>query len=298
MSFVIAVPEALATAASDLAGIGSTLEAAHAAAAPPTTGVLAAAEDEVSAQIAALFSAHGQGFQRLSAQAAAFHSRLVQTLTAGADQYAAAEASAARTLTNAGNTVQASAGKVLEQIGGASAAASTGGGGGLLSGIGNSLFGGGSAPRLGLADALSLRPTGGLSALTGLSPLLRSVGLTNAAVAAPAAFEGIATAIENAYNFIEPYVQWGFSVAAWAVGWLPWIGILGPQINIFYALFEPMVQSGLFNILDWITGSISFGTGLSNFIAASAASINQFIQNEINWFLGFLPPLPPFPPLP
>ena len=37
----------------------------------PDDGVLAAAEDEVSAAIAALFSAHGQGFQALSAQAAA-----------------------------------------------------------------------------------------------------------------------------------------------------------------------------------------------------------------------------------
>src|SRR4051794_39488345 len=108
MSFLIAVPEALTTAASDLTDIGSTLEAAHAIAAPPTTGVLAAAEDEVSAQIAALFSAHGQGFQRLSAQATAFHTQLVRTLTAGAQQYAAAEASAARTLTSAADTVNGS----------------------------------------------------------------------------------------------------------------------------------------------------------------------------------------------
>jgi hypothetical protein len=34
---------------------------------------LAAAEDEASAAIAAVFSAHGQGFQALAAPAAAFH---------------------------------------------------------------------------------------------------------------------------------------------------------------------------------------------------------------------------------
>ena len=73
MSFVMAVPEVLGTAATDLTSLGSTLSAANAAAAAQTTGVLAAAEDEVSAAIAAVFSAHGQGFQALSAQAAAFH---------------------------------------------------------------------------------------------------------------------------------------------------------------------------------------------------------------------------------
>ncbi|MDT5351205.1 MAG: hypothetical protein QOH91_4492 [Mycobacterium sp.] len=86
-------------------------------------------------------------------------------------------------------------------------------------------------------------------------------------------------------------MQWGFSVAAWAVGWLPWIGISGPQIKFFYNLFEPMVQSALFNTLDWITGSISFGQGLANFWAATTSSINAFIRTEINWFL--LPPAVP-----
>jgi PE family len=68
MSFVIAAPEFVTAAATDLASIGSTLNAAKSAAAAPTTGILAAAEDEVSAAIAAAFSAHGQGFQALGAQ--------------------------------------------------------------------------------------------------------------------------------------------------------------------------------------------------------------------------------------
>src|SRR6201998_4574927 len=91
MSFVIAAPEFLTAAATDLANIGSTLSAANAAAAVPTTGILAAAEDEVSAAIAAAFSAHGQGFQALGAQAAAFHDQCVQALTASAGSYASAE---------------------------------------------------------------------------------------------------------------------------------------------------------------------------------------------------------------
>jgi PE family len=92
MSTLIATPELITTAAKDLSNIGSTLSAAKSAAAAPTTGVLAAAEDEVSAAIAAMFSAHGRDFQALGAQAAAFHDRFVQTLTAGAGSYVGSEA--------------------------------------------------------------------------------------------------------------------------------------------------------------------------------------------------------------
>lgn len=43
MSFVIAAPEVMAAAATDLANIGSSISAASAAAAGPTMGILAAA---------------------------------------------------------------------------------------------------------------------------------------------------------------------------------------------------------------------------------------------------------------
>ena len=92
MSFVIAAPEMMTSAATDLASIGSTLSAANASAAAPTTGVVAAAEDEVSAAIAALFSGHGQVYQGLSARVAAFHEQFVHALTMGAGSYVGAEA--------------------------------------------------------------------------------------------------------------------------------------------------------------------------------------------------------------
>jgi len=98
-SFVLASPDVLASASSDLAGIGSAIGAANAAAAPSTTGILVAAEDEVSAAIAALFSGHGRQFQALSAQAAAFHSQFVQALNAGAGSYVSAEAANVAALT-------------------------------------------------------------------------------------------------------------------------------------------------------------------------------------------------------
>ncbi|EFP55895.1 hypothetical protein TMLG_03238, partial [Mycobacterium tuberculosis SUMu012] len=78
MSFVLAMPEVLGSAATDLAALGSVLGAADAAAAATTTGIVAAAQDEVSAAIAALFSAHGRAYQVASAQAAAVHAQFVE----------------------------------------------------------------------------------------------------------------------------------------------------------------------------------------------------------------------------
>ncbi|WP_156088424.1 PE family protein, partial [Mycobacterium tuberculosis] len=91
MSFVIATPEMLTTAATDLAKIGSTITAANTAAAA-VAKVLPASADEVSVAVAALFGTHAQEYQTVSAQVATFHDRFVQTLSAAASSYVAAEA--------------------------------------------------------------------------------------------------------------------------------------------------------------------------------------------------------------
>ncbi len=98
MSLLFAVPEVMTDATTSLASLGSTINAAHAAAAAPTTAMLAAAEDEVSAAIASMFSQYASAYQALSAQAAAFHAQLVGTLNAGAGAYAATEAANATPL--------------------------------------------------------------------------------------------------------------------------------------------------------------------------------------------------------
>lgn len=171
MSFVFAAPEALAAAAADMAGIGSTLNAANVVAAVPTTGVLAAAADEVSTQVAALLSAHAQGYQQLSRQMmTAFHDQFVQALRASADAYATAEASAAQTMVNAVNApARALLGHPL-----ISADASTGGGSNALSRVqsmflgtgGSSALGGSAAANAAASGALQLQPTGGASGLS------------------------------------------------------------------------------------------------------------------------------------
>ena len=98
VSFLIAAPQVIADAASDLTNIGSVIGSATHAAAAATTGVLPAAADEVSMQIASLFSTHAAEYQQLSAQATAFHVGFVEALTAGAGAYAAAEADVVQTL--------------------------------------------------------------------------------------------------------------------------------------------------------------------------------------------------------
>ncbi len=92
MSFVTTQPEALTSAAGALQGVGSGMAANNAAAAAPTTGVVPAAADEVSALTAAQFSAHGALYQAISAQAAAIHEMFVNTLGVSAASYAATEA--------------------------------------------------------------------------------------------------------------------------------------------------------------------------------------------------------------
>ena len=57
MSFVTTQPGMLASAAGDLQSIGSAVAAGNMAAAAPTTGVVPAAADEVSALTAAQFAA-------------------------------------------------------------------------------------------------------------------------------------------------------------------------------------------------------------------------------------------------
>lgn len=104
----------------------------------------------------------------------------------------------------------------------------------------------------------------------------------------------LSSGIKNIYNAVEPWVEWGFEVAAYAVGWVPWVGWLSPQIMIFYYLGERIVRSITFNIADWIGGSVSFAQGLRN---VAVDTINSFIYFANDQLAFWLPPLPPIPPI-
>lgn len=186
MSFVVAAPEMIQTAAQDLAGIRSVLAEAMTTVAAPTTGVVPAAGDEVSAAVAATFGNFGKEFQSLSAQAQAFHAEFVTVINAGAGAYLSAEiANAEQTLANA---VNAPAQMVLglggaPGLGGVAAAGGTPAAGGLLGGLLGGLTGTSTGGTGGLTGVLggvigSSGLLGGLTDSTGLlGGLTGSTGL-------------------------------------------------------------------------------------------------------------------------
>jgi len=132
------------------------------------------------------------------------------------------------------------------------------------------------------------------------------LGVAASAVTATAAVDPVPVAaatgstgdmIINAYNALEPWVQWGFELAAWAVSYLPWpLGWLGQQINIAYDTGEPIVQALVYSFAFLIDGQVDLiGPTLTNGVNTA---VTNLVQGEIAWVLGFFPPLPPGPVLP
>lgn len=105
----------------------------------------------------------------------------------------------------------------------------------------------------------------------------------------------VGTSIKGIYNAVEPWVRYGFELATYAVGWVPYVGWLAPQIMIFYNFGERIARSITFNVADWIDGNITFAQGLGN---VAVDTINSFIFLANDQLAFWLPPLPPIPPLP
>lgn len=182
MSYVLATPEMVAAAANNLAQIGSTLSAANAAALAPTTGVLAAGADEVSAAVASLFSGHAQAYQTLGTQAAAFHERFIQALSTAAGAYGSAEAANASPLQQALNVINAPTQTLLGRplIGngtnGAPGTGQAGGPGGLLYGNGGNGGSGGVGQAGGAGGSAGLIGDGGTGGGAGAGDAAASAG--------------------------------------------------------------------------------------------------------------------------
>lgn len=91
MSYLTAQPDVITTAAVGLQQIRSSVGAASAAAAVPTTGVLAAAADEVSVAFSQLLNNFAAEYQAVAQQAQSFHAQFARTVAGGALAYAEAE---------------------------------------------------------------------------------------------------------------------------------------------------------------------------------------------------------------
>jgi len=104
MTSLLTEPQLIATAAADVAEIRSAIGAAKSAATGPTTGLAAAAADEVSAATAQLFGAYAKDYQAVLAQAAAFHQEFAAALAHAGSTYAATEAANASAVSGAATT--------------------------------------------------------------------------------------------------------------------------------------------------------------------------------------------------
>ncbi len=91
MTKLLAQPQAMAMAAENVAGIGSAINQARAAAGAPITGVVAAAADQVSAATTTLFNTFGRQYQAVIKQAGLFHDEFVEALAAAGNACAEAE---------------------------------------------------------------------------------------------------------------------------------------------------------------------------------------------------------------
>jgi len=101
VSYVVATPDFLAGAATDLAAIGSAVGAANSAAANSTTSLLTAGADEVSTRISELFGAYGLDYQALSGQATQLHEQFVLNLAAAGNAYLGTETASAVSMSGA-----------------------------------------------------------------------------------------------------------------------------------------------------------------------------------------------------
>ncbi|ORA73613.1 hypothetical protein BST26_02260 [Mycolicibacterium insubricum] len=90
--------------------------------------------------------------------------------------------------------------------------------------------------------------------------------------------------IMNVYNAVEPWVEWGVNLAAWGIGWVPWIGLLAIPIRVVYYTGEPIVRS-LFQVAQDIVKL--------NFSNIPSALIDGVVQAANGFISQFLPPLPP-----
>ncbi|BBZ44384.1 PE family protein [Mycobacterium parmense] len=184
MSFVIATPDLVQSAAGDLAAIRSSLAEASTTVAGPTTGIAAAAQDEVSIAVASMFGNVGQEFQALSMQAQAFHQHFVSLVNASAGAYVAAEAANAGQVALGGGVF----GNVEQSISGAlSGAGSTFGQvgqsvGGTLIALGNGGLGAAVAGQIqadvnAVSSAIAGAPAGVSAAIqTGGQAISQAVG--------------------------------------------------------------------------------------------------------------------------
>jgi hypothetical protein len=271
MSFLTVAPQQVEAAARDLADIRSLVEEASSSAAGPTTAVLPAAADEISAAMSAMFDKFGQDFQWLGARAQALHAEFVKVVNAAAGAYAVTEAaSAERTAATAINGSAAAAQSVSAAgllgglLGGGTSGGSLLGGLGSLGSLGNLGTLGSNLGSL-LAGVLPGLPTtlGGLTnSLTGVGNSMLP-GLLNAQAVSGPYFTGIAGPYEAlVYN---TSINLQSLVGGWLADPVPFLRQVVANQMSYGQTIATALQTGDFQPVAAIPGRIA--QNIANLVA-------------------------------
>lgn len=245
MSLLVATTELLQGAAQDLASIGSSLADATSTASGPTTGIAAAAQDEVSVAVSALFGSFGREFQTISARTQAFGSQFVNLINASAGAYAGAEVANAQQVLPAAPTAGDPIAR-LSQIAATTAQNAQASFGAIPASV-STLVGG---------------VTGGLRQLA-----------TN-----PAAFVGNLQAAAQSVFLVGSGPDLGWAVAHHTLGGVTQAvnGSVVPPEIVDVPDVHLQLYKGLAGLGDFSTGSPveqAFVTGLTNFTASPASGV-------------------------
>lgn len=256
MSYVSTTPEEMQAAARNLAGIRSMLAQSSASAAVPTAGVVAAAQDQVSAEVAAFFGGFGQEYQVISAQAQAFHEQFVNLVSSGAGAYLGTELANARQ--NVMNAVNAPVQGLLGQTARAGAAV------------------GAAASGLTAVRAAALPLLGGMGAiLGGRAPVAPGIG-------------GVVAALQNggALPLLSGQFGWGLQSLTGGIAGLP-AGLVGIE-RAAPGLLVPAAGSGLGAVAGpyqtLFANTSANLQALGNALLANPAPfLHQFIANQAGY---------------
>ncbi|OBF59896.1 hypothetical protein A5787_20980 [Mycobacterium sp. 852002-50816_SCH5313054-b] len=284
MSFVVAAPEAMGAVAGDLAGIGSTLREATAAAAGQTTAITSAAADDVSLAISEFFGTYGQQFQMMSAQAAAFHHEFVGVLNGGATAYLGTEIANAEQAMIGGFTASGAAAST-PILGGLLGLGGSSGGAGLLGGLLGGGSGGGGL--LGGLDGLLGLGTGGGGLLGGLSS-----GLSQ--LLGP--FNSIGTQFANGFGslFFNPAILNAFPTLSDFFGPIN-LGNLTPGLSLtsgpLGALLGPTLNGVGLDLGNFVSNELVNGITLTN-VVGTVTGLFQDVPLLNSLLPGLFAPMP------
>lgn len=120
-----------------------------------------------------------------------------------------------------------------------------------------------------------------------------------ATASSPVVASFLTNGIDQAYQFIQYWVDYGVDLAQWGAGFVPVIGgLVSAQIGIVYDnLVRPIANSFVYNLVDPILNDPSFSNIVNSFGRFGSDIVNSVINFAWAEARYFLPPLPPLPGL-